>query len=261
MKIKAAGLTDIGMGRDNNEDCFEIFPDETQEGVSYHPDNIYILADGMGGASSGEVASRLAVKTIKEAFISPYLLPTAFSPKCVNDNVTKRLEYAACMANKRIKEEIIHCPHLQGMGTTVVAVHVEYEMGYILHVGDSRCYRLREGKIELMTKDHSYVWDLYEKGVIAFEEMNAHPRKNVITRALGIEDELLCDILIEPIKSGDTFLLCSDGLSDLVAECRMQQIILDSSGDLHKICKGLIDEANRYGGKDNVTVIVLEVLC
>ncbi|MDI6780869.1 MAG: Stp1/IreP family PP2C-type Ser/Thr phosphatase [bacterium] len=259
MKIKAAGLTHHGMVRDNNEDCFEIFPDETQ-GIAYHLDNIYILSDGMGGAASGEVASRLAAKTIKETFTSPYLLPAAFSSKYMDmDYVAKRLEYAACMANKRLKQEIVNYPQLQGMGTTVVAVHVEYEMGYILHVGDSRCYRLRDKRIELMTRDHSYVWDLYEKGVIAFEEMNDHPRKNVITRAIGIEDELLCDILIEPIKSGDAFLLCSDGLSDLVDEYRIQQIILDGSGDLHKICKGLIDEANLCGGKDNITVIVLEV--
>ncbi len=257
MKVKAAGLTHPGMVRDNNEDCFEIFPDETQ-GLSYHPDNIYILSDGIGGAAFGEIASRLAVKTIKEAFTSPYLLPAAFNSKHI-DCVAKRLEYAACMANKRLKQEMVNYPQLQGMGATVTAVHIGYEMGYILHIGDSRCYRLRDRKIELMTRDHSYVWDLYEKGIIAFEEMNAHPRKNVITRALGIEDELLCDILIEPIKSGDAFLLCSDGLSDLVDESRIQQIILDGSGDLQKICKGLIDEANLYGGKDNITVIVLDI--
>ncbi len=257
MKIKAAGLTHPGMVRNNNEDCFEIFPDETQ-GIVYHPANIYILSDGMGGAASGEVASRLAARTIKEEFTSLSLLPASFNSKYIDD-VAKRLEYAACMANKRLKQEAINCPQLQGMGTTVVAVHVEYEMGYILHVGDSRCYRLRDKKIELMTRDHSYVWDLYEKGIIAFEKMNSHPRKNVITRALGIEDELSCDVLIEPIKSGDAFLLCSDGLSDLVDEYRIQQIILDNSGDLHKVCKGLIDEANLCGGKDNITVIVLEV--
>lgn len=258
MQIKASGLTHPGRVRDNNEDCFEIFPDETQ-GISYHPDNLYIVTDGMGGATSGEVASLLAIQTIKDTFTSPYLLPIAFSPGCKHDDVAKRLEYAVYMANKRLREETVKCPQLQGMGTTVVALHVEYENAYILHVGDSRCYRLRDREIKLITKDHSYVWDLYEKGIIPFEEINTHPRRNVITRALGIEDEAVCDILIESIKSGDIFLLCSDGLSDMVTEFRMQQIILDDSGDLHKICTELIDEANLCGGNDNITVIMVAV--
>ncbi|MFH1898678.1 MAG: Stp1/IreP family PP2C-type Ser/Thr phosphatase [Candidatus Desantisbacteria bacterium] len=257
MQIKASGLTHSGMVRGNNEDCFEIFPDEIQE-ISYHSDNLYTITDGMGGAASGEVASLLAIQTIKETFTSPYLLPSTVISN-YTDAVAKRLEYAVYLANKRLREEIVKHHQLKGMGTTVVALHVEYEMVYILHVGDSRCYRIRDGKIKLMTTDHSFVWGMYEKGIIPFEEINIHPRRNVITRAIGIEDELLCDILIEPIKSGDFFLLCSDGLSDMVTEDKMQQIILDASGDLQKICKGLVNEANLCGGKDNITVIVLEI--
>lgn len=257
MNIRAFGLSDRGIerGEMENEDSFGYFPEERSGPC---PDNnIYVLADGMGGAIGGGLASTTAVETVRDFFAKGLQISSDLIPKG-KDPISNRLRYSILKAHNRLRKMIFEDSKLKGMGTTIVAVHFENNKVYVAHVGDSRCYRIRRGKIEMLTKDHSLVQNLYDNGKISLDEMKTHPKRSVITRALGADSGVECDIRIEPLKNDDIFVLCSDGLNREVRDEEIRDIVLKESNP-EIACKRLIELANLKGGHDNVTVIVLRV--
>ncbi len=239
------------MKRTHNEDYFSLVEDE----------QLFIVADGMGGHASGEVASKMAAETIGEFYQRtredeevtwPYKMDRSLS------YVENRLVCAVKLANLRIFETSCRDIRYKGMGTTIVGCLVAGDKAYIGHVGDSRAYRVREGRIEQLTRDHSLLEDYKEaKPDMTEEEERNFPHKNVITRALGMRETVQVDIRAHQIKSGDVFLLCSDGLSGMVTDDQMAQIA-NNAKSLERAVAELVDAANRAGGTDNITILMLQ---
>ncbi len=250
MKIRYAAKTDVGMKRTHNEDYFSLMEDE----------QLFIVADGMGGHSSGEVASRLAAETVSEFYQRtkdedatwPYKMDRSLS------YIENRLVCGIKLANYKIYETASKDIRFKGMGTTIVTCLINGDKIYIAHVGDSRCYRLRNGVVEQITRDHSLLEDYKDaKPDMTAEEERNFPHKNVITRALGMRDTVQVDIRTEEVMDADLFLLCSDGLSGMITDEHIRQI-LTASDDLEKSVAELVDSANRAGGTDNITTLVLQ---
>jgi serine/threonine protein phosphatase PrpC len=250
MRIRYAAKTDVGMKRTHNEDYFSLIEDE----------QLFLVADGMGGHASGEVASKMAAEVMCEFYTRtkddeatwPYKMDRHLS------YVENRLVIGIKMANQRIFEAAGRDAKFKGMGTTIVSCQVVGETSYIAHVGDSRCYRVRGGAIQQMTRDHSLLEDYKEaKPDMSEDEQRNFPHKNVITRALGMRDTVQVDIKHDSIEDGDTFLLCCDGLSGMIEDKKMIEIVRSAEGDLEKAVATLVDQANRNGGVDNITVILL----
>lgn len=249
-KLEYAGRTDVGRKRAHNEDYFGIIPDSS----------LFIVADGMGGHSAGEVASRLAVETVTQFFQENASDPDRTWPY----RMQRALSYAANLlatgirlANLRIHQEANAEIDKKGMGTTFVGALVSGEEVVIAHVGDSRLYRVRKGEIAQVTRDHSLLEDykLAKPDLTAEEEKN-FPHKNVITRALGMRDNVEVDVRQEGLLPGDVLLLCCDGLSGMVPDQRMCEIVT-SSPSLDSAAAQLIDDANAAGGIDNITVVLV----
>ena len=253
MRITAAGLTDVGLERDHNEDTFRCL-DEF---------GLYLVADGMGGHRSGEVASLMAADGMK-AFFDATAREDATWPFPVDPNLSlrqNRLAAAIKMANKQIFERSLNDPAAHGMGTTIVGLFlsVEDSSALIAHVGDSRAYRIRDEQITQITRDHSLVNDyIAMMPDLPKEAMDVLP-KNVITRALGMQDAVVVDMVAKEIQAGDRFVLCTDGLSGQVPGKSILQIVMENGKDLEASAKKLIAAANQAGGDDNVTVIVVAV--
>jgi len=250
MKIRYAAKTDVGMKRTHNEDYFSLLEDE----------QLFIVADGMGGHAMGEVASKMAADTLGEFYLRtkdedatwPYKMDRQLS------YVENRLVCGIKLANWRIYEAATKDPRCKGMGTTLVSCLVSGEKVYFAHVGDSRGYRIRGENIKQMTRDHSLLEDYKEaKPDMSEDEQRNFPHKNVITRALGMRDTVQVDIKHDSIEDGDTFLLCCDGLSGMIEDKKMAEIVKSAGGELDKAVAALVDQANRNGGVDNITVIVL----
>lgn len=238
------------MKRTHNEDYFSLIEDE----------QLFIVADGMGGHAMGEVASKMAADTLSEFYQRtkdedatwPYKMDRQLS------YVENRLVCGIKLANYRIYEAATKDPRCKGMGTTLVSCLVNGDKVYFSWVGDSRGYRIRGDTIKQMTRDHSLLEDYKEaKPDMSEDEQRNFPHKNVITRALGMRDSVQVDIRNDSIESGDTFLLCCDGLSGMIEDKRMQEIVQSANGDLEKCVAELVDTANRNGGVDNITVILL----
>ncbi len=239
--MKAVGRTDIGRCRKNNEDAYFISDED-------YPVRLLLIADGMGGCNAGEVASATAV----EAF-TKYVeekLPLEL------DNPEKLLTHAVDAANRAVFE--LANEKMIEMGTTLVAVLIDTKKIYVVHVGDSRAYLLRKKDIFPLTIDHSYVMELVRLGSITAEEAAVHPKRNIITRAVGIKEEVEADITTYSIKKGDVLLLCSDGLSGMMKDEEMQEIIKRKI-TFEKKAEKLVEEANARGGYDNITLILAEV--
>lgn len=250
MKIRYAAKTDVGMKRTHNEDYFSLVEDE----------QLFIVADGMGGHAMGEVASKMAADTLGEFYVRtkdedatwPYKMDRQLS------YVENRLVCGIKLANIRIHDAAVKDPRCKGMGTTLVSCLVSGDKVYFAHVGDSRGYRIRGDSIKQMTRDHSLLEDYKEaKPDMSEDEQRNFPHKNVITRALGMRDSVQVDIKNDGIEDGDTFLLCCDGLSGMIDDKKLAEIVRASSGDLEKAVAQLVDQANRNGGVDNITVILL----
>jgi protein phosphatase len=250
MKIRYAAKTDVGMKRTHNEDYFSLMEDE----------QLFIVADGMGGHSSGEVASRLAAETVSEFYQRtkdedatwPYKMDRSLS------YIENRLVCGIKLANYKIYEAASKDIRFKGMGTTIVTALINGDKIYIAHVGDSRCYRLRNGVVEQITRDHSLLEDYKDaKPDMTAEEERNFPHKNVITRALGMRDTVQVDIRADEVNDADVFLLCSDGLSGMISDEHIRQI-LTGTEDLEKAVAELVDSANRAGGTDNITTLVLQ---
>jgi len=254
MRIRAVGLTDVGLQRDHNEDayrCLDRF-------------GLYLVADGMGGHQSGEVASLLAADSV-QSFFEATENDDATWPFPIDPNLSlieNRLSAAIKLANKRIYDRASTDEGLQGMGTTLVGmlVSLDKEQIFVAHVGDSRAYRIRNGRIEALTRDHSLINDyLMMMPDMPKEALDVLPR-NVITRALGMQDSVVVDMSVDQLRAGDKFVLCSDGLNGQVEDNEILHLIQDAGDDLVSAARGLVEASNAAGGDDNVTVVVVEAL-
>lgn len=313
LRIKACGLSDVGLTRVHNEDYFEIDPRH----------RLYVVADGMGGHSAGEVAAQIAVKAIHDfieksvdrdstrvlrstgamAGAAAAAPPTAVlgdhraagapgaaermppgmpgapprPPAAARQESTATMEPPAAPASderlarhSRLLKMAVRRAHdnvltaiskdgsLHGMGTTVVGLLLAGPTAAVAHVGDSRAYRLRDGRLDQLTQDHTWVHEQVLAGLLSQEQARSHPLKNVVTRALGGESEVLVDIREVQVRPGDLFLLCSDGLTGMLSDSEIRDR-LGSGRSLHEICRSLVNEANARGGLDNVTVVLLAI--
>jgi PPM family protein phosphatase len=226
--------TDTGRQRRGNEDAF------------YARSPLFAVADGMGGAQAGEVASHMAVEVLEQG------LPDGVG------SIEERLRARVAEANARILELAQSDDHLAGMGTTLTAAYVGEDDLTVAHVGDSRLYRLRGGELERLTDDHSLVEELVRQGKLTPEEADEHPQRSIITRALGAEPGVEADSRTWPARAGDVYLICSDGLTSMVPEAQVAAII-QGSESLAGAGRTLIDAANDAGGRDNITVILFRL--
>lgn len=248
MRVKASGLSDVGRARGHNEDAYGI--DEDQR--------LYVVADGMGGHRHGEVASKIAVETIRK-FVEETEDEETTWPVAYDDSLSRqsnRLKAAIGLAHDRVLRAIRSDGTLHGMGTTVVGLLLENNSASVAHVGDSRAYRLRGDRLELLTQDHTWVNEQVVAGYLSEEQARAHPLKNVVTRALGGEEQVAVDVQELDIEPGDVFLLCSDGLTTMLSDSEIKER-LGSGEPVDEICRGLVEEANARGGIDNTTVVVV----
>ncbi len=248
MRIEVAGQTDVGRKRAHNEDNFAILGDY----------GLYIVADGMGGHASGEVASQLAVDTMREFFAATTDDPDRTWPYKMDRSKgyeENRLITGIMLSNLRIFESAKTNPGQRGMGTTIVAMFVTREGVYVAHVGDSRVYRIRDGQMEQLTEDHSLLNDYRKMKQLTDEEIANFPHKNVIVRALGMKETVKVDTRFESPRPGDVIVLCSDGLAGPVTDDDIRSIVL-STNDLQAAAQKLVDRANENGGPDNVTCVL-----
>jgi protein phosphatase len=251
-KIEIVGLTDTGLVRDHNEDAIG---NNQKLGLA-------VLADGMGGHRGGEVASAITVSTILETV--PQKLKenrhgaidetntTSLESKAVNDAIVQ--------ANANVYASSKENSHYRGMGTTVVVLLFHDDRFTVAHVGDSRLYRYRDGNLEQMTIDHSLTQELLDNGYYTAEQAEHSLNKHLVTRAIGIEESVQIDVLEDNAQPGDIYLLCSDGLTDMVNDACIRGIIRENADDLEKIANELVRESNKAGGKDNISTILARPL-
>jgi len=250
MKIISAGATDPGKIRANNEDAY-LVQDEL---------GLYVVADGIGGHAGGEVASRFAVETIAAAL--PDLLgeknrtpPQGLSAE--GDPEIAALRAALVLANRKIRRERELQPKLADMGTTLTGLLAKRGRAFLMHIGDSRAYLLRSGELRQLTNDHSLVAEQVQAGALTLEQARRSPYRHVITRALGIHEEILTDTGMQNLKKDDIFLLCTDGLTEMVNDQEIATSLAKSSPQ--DAVRELVDKANRAGGVDNITVVVIRI--
>lgn len=251
MRIEFAGDTHVGMKREHNEDSLLIMPEE----------DLFIVADGMGGHASGEIASKLAVDTIKSFYNDTGQddeITWPFRTGLEDDYHANRLVTAVKLANRRIFEASTAQAQLRGMGTTAVGISGALDGLYVAHVGDSRCYRYHDGKIEAITEDHSLLNDFRRSLHLTPEEERNFPHKNIIVRALGMKATVDVDMQKLTAVPGDIFLLCSDGLTGELEDDVLEKV-LSEVPDLDEACQRLVQMANENGGRDNVTVILARI--
>ena len=235
--------SDIGKSRDINQDYYYISQDTDIP-------RLYILADGMGGYKGGEIASRLATESVKR------YINNNFSDKLnEKEEILKLIENAVEYANMVVYEKSKEIPELEGMGTTLEVCLIYNNKSYIGHVGDSRIYRIRKGVIRKLTKDHSYVQQLVEDKKITREEAKTHAKKNMLTKALGCTPYVEPDIRARNFEKDDVFIICSDGLTNMVDDDKICELI---SQDITSAADKLVELANEAGGYDNITVIIIK---
>lgn len=237
--------TSAGRVRVNNEDAFAL---DTHRGLA-------VLADGMGGYQAGEVASGMATTLIKSE-MSHWLNQAGDFPKTVD--VRQALEHCVAQANLDIFAKGLTEPECRGMGTTVVAAVFGPDALVLAHVGDSRCYRLRHGQLTQLTKDHSVLQEEIDAGLLTPEQALLSTHKNLVTRALGVAPDVMQDVLDEPVQPGDLYLLCSDGLTDMVRDAQLS-LILETTLELQEKADRLVQTANNQGGRDNISVVLIQV--
>ena len=240
--IKAYAKTDIGKVREINQDSYYISNslDEVQ---------LYMLADGMGGYNGGEIASKLAIQSAK-SYIENNFKEIDKDRDSIIQLVGSSMEYANMIVYEKSKES----KELEGMGTTLEICLIYNNKAYIGHIGDSRIYRIRKDIIRKHTKDHSYVQKLVEDKKITREEAKFHPKKNMLTKALGCTPYVEPDTRARNFEKGDIFIMCSDGLTNMVEEKRIYELVKQN---INEAADNLINEANTAGGYDNITVIII----
>ena len=248
MGIDFGARSDRGRARDNNEDCFRAAPEL----------NLFVLSDGMGGQASGEVASRMVCETVIEHFRETAENPAVARDGC-GEGISEqgnRLAGAIRLANSAVRRAAQQNAAQTGMGATVVAVMLTDERASIAHVGDSRAYRLRKGQLEQLTRDHSFVAEQVQQGLMSEHEAAQSNLQSVLMRAVGADAEVQVEVTEELFAEGDTLLLCSDGLTKELSNSQIAGV-LDGMEDSQEAAESLVDMANDAGGSDNITVIVL----
>ena len=230
--VQHAAVTDPGRRRRQNEDAYVVQPP------------LFAVADGMGGAQAGEIASRIAASALRDS-----------GAETGEDTVAALIQEA----NRRVYAAAASDDARAGMGTTVTAALVEDDRVRIGHVGDSRAYRVRDGALEQLTEDHSLVAELVRSGKLSPEEADIHPQRSVITRVLGTDPEVDVDTFEVEAQPGDVFMICSDGLTSMVDDDAILAVLRQDAGTLEQKARGLVDAANRGGGEDNITVILFEL--
>lgn len=250
LEVRSSGLSDVGRARNHNEDFFDIDAEH----------RLYLVADGMGGHKYGEVASRVAVEAIRD-----FVVTTGDSDSTwpfVLDNRLRRhsnlLKNAVKVAHDRVLSAIQQDERLYGMGTTVVGFFLQGDVAAVAHVGDSRAYRLRDGALELLTEDHTWVNEQVVAGYLSEAQARVHPLKNVVTRALGGEREVMVDVREIRVCPGDRYLLCSDGLTTMLADDEIRSLA-EKADAVEELTRELVARANSRGGHDNITVVALDV--
>jgi protein phosphatase len=240
VRIEMGGCTDTGQLREHNEDNLLVHADL----------GLAAVADGMGGHQAGEVASRIAVEVLAEQLVNDReAVPD-------HDDAAERLAHVLADANLKILRVAAERPECYGMGATIVAARFRGGRFTVAHLGDSRLYRLRGQDLDQITEDHSLVQEFVRQGVLSEEEARASLNKNLITRALGISDHVQPDVTGGTLLAGDVFLLCSDGLTDVVSDAHIAEALAQDAA-VNYIAGGLIEMANAAGGPDNITVIVV----
>jgi serine/threonine protein phosphatase PrpC len=247
-RVKFVARSEIGHARENNEDKFDFYePDE--EPLLAARGSVYLVCDGMGGHNAGQIASELAAKQ----FLHAYYHLGGTAQEAARHAILQAHHYIAEMASK--------IPSRYGMGTTLTALILKQDEGILAHVGDSRCYRLREGVFEPLSRDHTLVARLVEQGILTPEQAKYHPQRNVIRQAVGVADPsepLEPDIETFPLQAGDLYLLCSDGLTDMVDDAEIEAILRDEPPT--RAAWRLVDRALANGGRDNITAVLVQIL-
>jgi protein phosphatase len=231
MKFRVGARTDVGRVREGNEDSYMVHG------------HLFAVADGMGGHQGGEVASRLALETLKRL---------AERPKAGLAEVVRE-------ANRAVFRKAAQDPGLAGMGTTLTAALAGDDGLYLAHVGDSRAYLVRDGRLRQLTKDHTVVQRLVDEGRLSQIEAGMHPQRSILTNAIGVDEEIRVDEETLTVRPGDRLLLCSDGLTGMIDDDRIVEI-LGANDDPQAACDALVDAANEAGGQDNVTAVIVDVL-
>jgi protein phosphatase len=237
--MRSSGKTDIGSKRRDNQDCIFV----SDEPVGPLP-NLYIVADGMGGHRAGDRASRMAID-----------ITVDFVQKSTIENPIAILKRAMLFANNEIYKESCQDPDLNGMGTTMVAAVAKDGKLYVANIGDSRLYAI-DGDIHQITMDHSLVEEMIRNGELERKKGRNHPEKNIITKAMGSKDEIIPDFFEIDVKPEEKYLLCSDGLSNMVEDDEIRDIVVENYS-LDETTQALIDRANYYGGSDNISVVII----
>jgi serine/threonine protein phosphatase PrpC len=247
-RVKFVARSEIGHARENNEDKFDFYePDE--EPLLAARGSVYLVCDGMGGHNAGQIASELAAKQ----FLHAYYHLGGTAQEAARHAILQAHHYIAEMASK--------VPSRYGMGTTLTALILKQDEGILAHVGDSRCYRLREGAFEQLSRDHTLVAHLAAQGILTPEQAKYHPQRNVIRQAVGVADPsepLEPDIETFALQAGDLYLLCSDGLTDMVDDAEIEAILREEPPT--RAAWRLVDRALANGGRDNITVVLVQIL-
>lgn len=241
--MRVLATSDKGMVRDMNQDYYYV-------SKPYNEYNLYILADGMGGYNGGEIASSLAVNSTKE-YIEKNIKDIEINRETLQNLIKEAMEYANKVVHEKSKTEI----NLNEMGTTLEVCLIYNNKVYIGHIGDSRVYRIRKNIIRKLTTDHSYVEKLVRDGSITREESYHHPKKNMLIKALGCEDYVEPDVLVKGFLKDDIILMCSDGLTNLLSDKEIYDVITNNLENADKL---LIQKANIKGGYDNITAVIIE---
>lgn len=248
MRITSCGMTDVGLKRGHNEDNYLINEEL----------NLFVVADGMGGHAGGEYASAIAVNTVEEIVTSLEVEGVEVGDATDPVETTRhKLSHSIRLAGRRIYEKAREQPEYHGMGTTAVVVLLDGSNAYVAHVGDSRVYLLREGRIEQVTEDHSLIAEKIRHGLLTPEEAKNHRMRNVITRSLGYQEDVEVDLQVRAVRRGDQFLLCSDGLSGPVNADEMADAMMRFGPQ--EAARHLIALACERGGEDNITTVIARV--
>lgn len=236
-------ISDIGKNRDKNQDSYYVSSDKDFP--------LYLVADGMGGHRSGEVASTMAMEIIKKEIL--------LSKDDLNKEkkILKTIKESVEKANTKIYLKSIESEECNGMGTTITLAYIFEDKFFIGHVGDSRAYLIRGEEITQITEDHSYVNELLKLGSITVEEAENHPKKNMITRAVGSSSKISMDLIVKNYKKNDILLLCSDGLFNMLNDNEIYEVF-NREEDMQKACEILVDRANENGGLDNITLVSIK---
>lgn len=250
MRLEMSYLSDTGLVRDHNEDYLSC--DETL--------GLVVLADGMGGYQAGEVASEIAVQTVMSCLTELAETTTEHHENPLATHTSLQLEQSIVKANQSIFKAAEEQPIYQGMGTTIVAALFHEDTVFIAHVGDSRLYRLRHREFRPLTKDHSVLQDLIDCGYYTPEQARHSPNRNLVTRALGVSNTVNVDVQEQFVLANDIYLLCSDGLNDMLEDIEIYNILTENQHDLSLAAKHLVDAANNKGGEDNISVMLVRVL-